>query len=740
MLLTLLACTRPDPAPPAAPELGCDGFVIPERADTSACGDVDADDPTLLSECLVGSGHAGLWRVDDDGLPAYQLTVDHRCDPAGQHWSPRPRPQGNPVHALGNGRGLMAMARSSGAVELYSQDRGHQWSTREDDWIDPEDETWPVQLGGGFSWVVDGGVVRSTRFADLGTDVASRQQARLFGVGYHRTVTTLDDDLVVDRITFAPDHDARALVAEVTVRNLGWRPRTLGLVEVWDVDRHQVKVALLTSDLASDGLTDNIERQRRELQRNTVDTLSWSASRRTAVVHTETVERRLPDRLTPGEVDEFPDDLFLAVLSEDTPDAVWLADDELWPDGPERPIPQAAAGEGSAADRELTREGWGQHGFLAVRVPVTLAGGGSHTVRFAFGYAPGGADPAPSVDALRGEGAGLLARTAASWRDRLVWAAFPGLPDAAPLQRELAWSTYNLQAVTGYDELRGLRFVGQGGSYRYIHGLDGALGDFALFTEALTLVDPPLASETLRFSLAQQHAPSRDDAGRYPYATTGVGTYSDVGLYNQRSDVYEVLPWKIASYLAETRDPGLLDEVVPYWPSDLGEAGTVLDHLRRTEDYLEGELGFGSGGMIAMGSGDYADGVLNLTDEPTSPGGTSSTYNAAFAVHGFPLLADVLAPVDAELADRVRAVGEGQRQAYEDAWLGDIYARGFADNGEPMAPELLFVEPQVLAILAGLTDEERTEGLLALIEDRLETSIGAVSTAPLEEAGPVGGV
>ena len=30
-----------------------------------------------------------------------------------------------------------------------------------------------------------------------------------------------------------------------------------------------------------------------------------------------------------------------------------------------------------------------------------------------------------------------------------------------------------------------------------------------------------------------------------------------------------------------------------------------------------------------------------LTDETTTPGGTSSTYNAGFVVHGFPLLADL---------------------------------------------------------------------------------------------------
>src|SRR5262249_31768602 len=60
----------------------CDGFVIPPRADTSACDDVSADHPETLGRCLRGSGHLGEWSVDAAGLPAYDFTVEERCDPA----------------------------------------------------------------------------------------------------------------------------------------------------------------------------------------------------------------------------------------------------------------------------------------------------------------------------------------------------------------------------------------------------------------------------------------------------------------------------------------------------------------------------------------------------------------------------------------------------------------------------------------------------------------------------------
>ena len=44
----------------------------------------------------------------------------------------------------------------------------------------------------------------------------------------------------------------------------------------------------------------------------------------------------------------------------------------------------------------------------------------------------------------------------------------------------MAWSSYYAIANTTYDEYQGTRLAGQGGSYKYIHGLDGAIGDLAL--------------------------------------------------------------------------------------------------------------------------------------------------------------------------------------------------------------------------------------------------------------------
>lgn len=164
----------------------CAGFLVPARSDTSACADLAPDgDPAALVACSYGSGNAGVWAIDGAGLPAYDFAIDERCDPVG---------------------------RASGAVELYSQDRGHTWFNRLDTWRDPTSPAFPPQLGGGFSYLaLPDGTVGSTRFEDLPLGEATALQTRRFGVGYVETVTTLGA-LRVTRRVLAPDAEARALV------------------------------------------------------------------------------------------------------------------------------------------------------------------------------------------------------------------------------------------------------------------------------------------------------------------------------------------------------------------------------------------------------------------------------------------------------------------------------------------------------------------------------------------------
>ncbi len=731
----------PDETPVA---LTCADLDPPVRPDTSGCDDVDAAHPSVLVQCLRGSGYAGLWAIDADGLPAYDFTAEQRCDPAAQHWSPRSTVQRDPIHLIGNGRGLVAMAHASGGVEIYTQDRGHKWINHVDTWADPETPDYPQQLGGGFSYLIDGAQTLSTRFEDLPLGKATEQQTRRFGVGYVETVTDFGD-IRVRRRTFAPDVDARALVAEVEIENLSQNDRAVGLVELWDVNIHQIPVELATSDLLAPGISERIDRKRRALMGQFEHEMRYDAETRVAQVQTRSLS--VPEGITGrddvADVDYFPDPIYLAVLDADAAvDAAWLDDREIWGDSTERGVPSDLGTSGRAESRTMTIGGEGQHPVLAMRVPVTVPAHGKEVRRFAFGYVPGGGAPDADIAILRASASNLASTTAESWRARLVWAAFPGLQDAGAMQREMAWASYNALANVTFDEYRGHRVLGQGGAYKYIHGLDGAFGDLALFAESMLLVDPAVAKETLFYCFDSQHASSDPTPWRYPYATTGVGNFNDVGIYYQRSDPYFVVPWIVGEYLALTRDGQFLDADVPYWPRSAAEHGTVLNHLARTMQYASESLGIGARGFVAMGTGDYADGVLNLTKEETTPQGTSSTYNAAMVVAGFPLAAALVEPDDAALAAEMSSLYDTQVAAFDaDGWGGQWFVRGFADNGNPLAPDYLFLEPQVLPTLGGIVDDLRRNQLLQVIQDRLETEIGAVSTVELATAGgSVGGI
>ncbi len=725
----------------------CDGFVVPPRVDTSACEDVSADQPEVLVRCLRGSGHLGQWSVDAAGLPAYDFMVEERCDPAAHAYSPRKTPLRDPIHLIGNGRGLVAMAHASGGVEIYTQDRGHKWINRVDTWTDPMNPTYPVQLGGGFNYYVttrDGEpVVGSTRFEDLPVDRATQMQSRRFGVGYFETVTH-DGDLTLRRRVYAPDASARALVAEVSVENAGTQPLHTAVVEFWDVNIHEITLELATSDLSFPGVTEDIDRRRRSLMAQFTQHVAWDAGTRVAMVQTvaKTLPPNVQDRLDVSRIDYFPDPVYLAVLDDGVvPDAVWLADGELWSDQ-RRPIPDALGRPGDAASRTLDVDGSGQHIILAVRVPVDVPARGAVTRRFAFGYVPGGGAADSAVAELRGRAGSLRDDTAAAWKQRLIWAAFPGLADAGVAQREIAWAAYNMLANTTFDEYRNVRLLGQGGSYKYIHGLDGAMGDLALFAESLVLLDPGIAADTLTYALASQIGPAQSTPWRFPYATTGVGAFSDVLIYTQRSDAYYFLPAAIGRYVALTRDRDFLTRTIPFYPRATGDSGDVMNHIGRALDYGTETLGFGARGIVAMGTGDYADGINSLASpsDPATPTGTSSTYNAGAIVYGFPLAADIVEAGDAALAERMRALVASQADALlNQAWEGQYFYRGFVDSGNPLAPQIFFLEPQVFPVLAGIVDTVRGDAALGEVVSRLETSIGALSNVALGSGTGIGG-
>ncbi|HLU66269.1 MAG TPA: hypothetical protein VKZ63_08325, partial [Kofleriaceae bacterium] len=580
------------------------------------------------------------------------------------------------------------------------------------------------------SYLVVDGEVFSTRFDDLPPEEASERQVRRFGVGYVETVTKLDD-LIVTRRVLAPDAEPRALIAEITIDNLSDQYREIGLVEMWDVNIHQLDPEE-AADLSDPDAFREVRRRRRALMESFEHTVSYSADDRVALV--ETAARDLPggvaSRADVSPVDWFVEPIFLAPIdAAEAPDAVWLTADE---GGPEE-----YGGQGDPSSRTLSLPGAGQTVRLAVRLTIQVPVAAPVTRRFAFGTVPAGRDLAEDLATLRESHGELAAAAADAWRDRLAWFAVPGAEGAGALQREIAWSSYVLQAGAVRDEYTGARVVGPGGAARYARGLEGAPGDLALLAESLLLLDPALARETLLYALSGQSGLGAEVPGQLPHAVGGVGgaLHDPAG---RRTDGVFLVPAAVARYVAFTRDRALLDQPVPYWPRAAGEEDTVRGHLGALLAYATGELGTGGGGLVAMGASDAGD-------EPLAAGlagdGVSSIYSAALIAHGFPQVAGVLRAHDPALADDVQALADEQASLVaEVGWSGQHVHRALDAGGQPLMADMLFLEPQALAILAGIVTGGERDQLLARVAAALDTPDGALGAAPLSGDGAAGAI
>jgi len=73
------------------------------------------------------------------------------------------------------------------------------------------------------------------------------------------------------------------------------------------------------------------------------------------------------------------------------------------------------------------------------------------------------------------------------------------------------------------------------------------------------------------------------------------------------------------------------------------------------------------------------------------------------------------------------------------AWAGQYFYRGFVDSGNPLAPQIFFLEPQVFPVLAGIVDAGRRDAALDEVVAHLETDIGALSNVAIGPGGEVGG-
>jgi hypothetical protein len=617
----------------------------------------------------AGAGHFGSWSVDAHGLPCF----DYRPDAAG---GPLVVPGGDtrqPWHQVGNDR-IIATAHAGGWSALYFCDRGYLR-------LSDTDPSRPERLGGIWSLYDECGARVLTPFTG-GIDLRPR-----WGIGYAEWSVAVKG-LEVRRRLSAPFGDVPAVRVDLSARSsratvyeetwgvalypllpgglmTRWEPPPashVGLQRMW----WHIMVGASTLSRAV------IERLRRCYRRFLGIAVRCELQRGLAVL---TLTYRGPFKsAAPGDpawVDAYPKPIFLAVLGAD-------------------PLPEILA----TPDR------------LCVRTPV---GANGRRLAFAIGSVEE-ANLGALVERLR---RASVETTAAEWRQQLRLE----MPAAPWLEREAAWHAYYLRSAQVRDDYFEAQILPQGSAYSYVHGLHGAIRDYALTVVPMTFLDPAGARDTLRL-IMQMTCPD----GRMYYAHTGFGKCTSAATHDAPTDLALFFLWALSEHVWATGDSDFLDETVPFYPKRAAGLSTVRERVVLACRYLRHRIGVGTHGMMRVGSGDWSDPIALMVRKRTAfRRRGESGFNTAMAAYVLPRAAALLDSSHPPLAQDMRRFAGELRAAMESAWTGRWFLRGWDGCGMPIGTDHLFLDANVWALIAPIGSEAQRRVLVqsvrALLDD-----------------------
>jgi hypothetical protein len=680
-----------DPVAPEAP------YIPPEET----CSSPDLNDPTRFVPCSTGGGIFGQWVIDDLGLPAYEYGLDQQADARASFSNTEKLERRDHWAALGNER-INVHAFNEGYVEVVTQDRGVSY-------LNKYDEA-QKNYAGGFGYLDDGEERWSTAYR---WRPAGARSSRRFGMGYAE-YTTDHRGLRARRRVVAPAGEAPAVVAEVTLENRSSTPRSLRYYEYWDVARRSIEINWLVSGSTVASAPQKARDTRDRRNELFDEEVSYDPATRTLRLvrsHAEGFTPPPPEQ--PDPADFYPGNPFLAALSADVSD-VYVDQEAFFGDGgPAAPALVQGRGSGAGAKGGVVgarSSGAGQPRMLALRTDLQLAPGEQRTLRFVYGYAPWGQQPA--IDPSWAS-ADLRAEYAERLRPRLFYLATEQEPF---LHREMAWNTYQIEASVGRRDYWQTRVVPQGSAYLYLHGADGAARDLGLFALPLVYTHPELARDELLLNMGITFGADR----RISYAFQGHGMLDDAGIHHAPSDLDLFFLWGLSEYLGATGDASFLDAPAPYYPRGSVPDATVWMHLVDAVRHLFDKVGTGEHGLIRLQTGDWSDGItFEAKDKPLAVNKGESVPNTQMALAVLPRVADLIEPRDPDLAAEIRQRLAGLKTALASAWTGAFYGRAFFGDGKLAYSDVVNLESQVWGLIGDThaTPEDRAKNLARVASD-----------------------
>ena len=228
---------------------------------------------------------------------------------------------------------------------------------------------------------------------------------------------------------------------------------------------------------------------------------------------------------------------------------------------------------------------------------------------------------------------------------------------------------------------------------------------------ALAIADYPAAEANFVRALASQYA-----SGAVPHGFRPLNRlqYSDKPAW-----ILQTLP----ALIQESGNFGLLKVEIPYFESD--ERAPVWDHALRAMRFLANDLG--KNGLCDQHHADWNDG-LEATKEAGARESVFVTMQLAYGLREMAELARRSG--DGAVASEAAALYQTFKARINDVcWDGEWFTRTHCGDGTIIGSKAckygrIFLNTQSWAVLSGVAEGERAQGIMRKVDEILETDIG----------------
>lgn len=205
-------------------------------------------------------------------------------------------------------------------------------------------------------------------------------------------------------------------------------------------------------------------------------------------------------------------------------------------------------------------------------------------------------------------------------------------------------------------------------------------------------------------------------------------TYNNAGPRTKCSDDFLWLPFTVINYLAETLDVSLLDEQIPFLD---GESADMYTHCKNAILYSFSM--FSTRGIPLMGAHDWNDGLSAVGHGMKG----ESFWVAEFLywiINRFDKIAESRGDNQFATLMREKAVCL-KRDFNKYAWDGEWFLQATNDLGEKIGSRensqgKIFLNPQIWAVIADITDEDRKKKAMESVSKYLLRDHGALLLYP----------